>query len=66
MYKLITPSEVFYGERKGDAVKFPKAITKFRFWLWLTNPYVRVVRYKKDIKEVVFYQRYRKLLNSKP
>jgi hypothetical protein len=47
-----------------DHLKFPKEITKFRFWLWLTNPNVTVSILNDGKLDVVFNFPYRKLLEK--
>lgn len=65
IYKLVTNKTSYLTEdnRKPlDSVIFPKKISKFRFWLWLFNPKIKVYVHFNYNWELAFNGRYRNLL----
>lgn len=65
IYKFKNNKNEFITEDNRSLVEtltFPKEITKFRFWLWLTNPNIKIYRYKNNTWDLVFNFPYKKLL----
>lgn len=64
IYKLKHNKKEFITEDNrslSDTLIYPKEITKFKFWLWLTNPHIIIYRYKNNKWDCVFNFPYRKL-----